>query len=146
MHGRAHVEHCHPGARLALAGIEVPRGSRITIEYAVVIDACFIPLLANSDSSPSVMAEHVPAIRSGTSLQQMADWVAGSEEWVAINEKWYSLKPDQRRLCDLYRQWHSHRPQRDPSLPTARRSASIASSATVNLPAPRRIFTGVTLR
>ena len=28
-----------------------------------------------------------PAIRSGTSLRQMADWVAGSDEWVAINEK-----------------------------------------------------------
>jgi len=26
-----------------------------------------------------------PAIRSGTSLRQMADWVAGSDEWVAIN-------------------------------------------------------------
>ena len=32
-----------------------------------------------------------PAIRSGTSLRQMADWVAGSDEWVAINEKWHQL-------------------------------------------------------
>ena len=30
-----------------------------------------------------------PAIRSGTSLRQMAGWVAGSDEWVAIDEKWY---------------------------------------------------------
>jgi hypothetical protein len=30
-----------------------------------------------------------PAIRRGTSLRQMTDWVAGCDEWVATNEKWY---------------------------------------------------------
>jgi hypothetical protein len=38
-----------------------------------------------------LLAELVPAIRSGTSLRQMADWVAGGEEWIAINEKWYQF-------------------------------------------------------
>jgi hypothetical protein len=47
-------------------------------------------MLGNSDTYPlSVMAGHVPAIRSGTtSLRQMADWVAGRDEWVSMNERW----------------------------------------------------------
>src|ERR1700733_10166343 len=32
-----------------------------------------------------------PPIRSGTSLRQMADWVAGCDEWVAINERWHKI-------------------------------------------------------
>ena len=76
-----------------LAGIEVPSaaaGSPSKTPWsstrALYLRANSIPLLADSDSSPSVMAEHVPAIRSGTSLRQMAHWVAGSEEWVAITQ------------------------------------------------------------
>jgi hypothetical protein len=55
-------------------------------------------MLDNSDSYPlsrhgrapyPVMAGLDPAIRRGTSLRQMADWVAGRDEWVATNEKWY---------------------------------------------------------
>jgi hypothetical protein len=55
-------------------------------------------MLDNSDSYPlsrhgrapyPVMAGLDPAIRRGTSLRQMADWVAGCDEWAATNEKWY---------------------------------------------------------
>jgi hypothetical protein len=49
-------------------------------------------MLGNSDAYPyPSMAGLDPAIRSGTSLRQMADWVAGREEWVAINEGWYKV-------------------------------------------------------
>ena len=40
---------------------------------------------------PPVTAGHVPAIRSGTSLRQMANSLADRNEWVAINERWYNL-------------------------------------------------------
>jgi hypothetical protein len=50
-------------------------------------------MLGNCDSIRStVMAGHVPAIRSGTSLRQVADRGAGHDEWVIINEKWYKVR------------------------------------------------------
>ena len=46
-------------------------------------------MLSNCDTYPIAMAWLDPAIRSGTSLRQMGDRVAGRDEWVAINEWWY---------------------------------------------------------
>ena len=46
-------------------------------------------MLSNSDSYPLVMAGLDPAIRSGTSLQQLGGCVTGRDEWVATNERWY---------------------------------------------------------
>jgi hypothetical protein len=55
-------------------------------------------MLGNSDSYPlsrhgrapyPVMAGLDPAIRRGTSLRQMTDWVAGCDEWgFAVRAQW----------------------------------------------------------
>jgi hypothetical protein len=38
---------------------------------------------------PPVMAGLDPAIRSGTSLRNVADGVTGRDEWVSTNDRWY---------------------------------------------------------
>jgi hypothetical protein len=43
-------------------------------------------MVSNHSHTASVMAGLDPAIRSDTSLRQMADWVAGRDKWAATNE------------------------------------------------------------
>jgi len=49
------------------------------------------PLSHHGQAPYPVMAGLDPAIRSGTSLQQMGDCATGRDEWVAINERWYYI-------------------------------------------------------